>query len=350
MASAREWIEGARLRTLPASVSPVVTGTGLAQFGWDHAWPSQGLVSDAGGAWTVIAPLLCLVVAVAIQVGSNLSNDYSDGIRGTDAHRVGPQRLVGSGAASPRHVKRAALAAYGLAGLAGMVLLVWYGRWYSGETWRLVWHQPSGLIGRPGLAVVLLVAGVACIVAAWFYTGGRHPYGYAGLGEVFVFIFYGLVATIGTALVQTDSRCYCVDGPDGGWCGCVGALSWPVALLTGSVMGLICVNILVANNLRDLQSDKAVGKNTLATRMGDRATRWLYIGLTGLAEVGVVAIAALTSWWALLGLIGVNLVAWHCWRVWRGAEGRELIVVLKWTGLAELAAAIGLFVGWVIAV
>lgn len=351
MTSAREWIEGARLRTLPASIAPVIAGTGLAWYA-ASAWPTAQLAPGwRPSAWTLVAPLLCLVVAVAIQVGSNLSNDYSDGLRGTDAVRLGPQRLVGSGAASPAQVKRAAFAAFGLAGLAGLILLGWYGRWYSATTWRSLGAGAwSDLAGRPALAVAGLAVGVACLLAAWFYTGGKHPYGYAGLGEVFVFVFYGLVATAATAYVQAGAVCVCVDGPNIARCDCATALPWLGALASGTVLGLICVDILVANNLRDLATDQAVGKNTLATRMGDRATRWLYAGLIVVAQAGVVVVAATTSWWALLGLVGVNLVSWHTWRVLRGAEGRELITVLKWTGLAELATALALVAGWLIAV
>jgi len=291
MASVGQWVEGARPRTLPAAVAPVIAGTAIAWF--------------EGGAAPVLA-VLALVVTLALQVGVNYANDYSDGVRGTDAARVGPMRLVGSGAAEPRSVLTAAIACFTLSAVAGLAIVVLTGHWW------------------------LLVVGAAAIAAAWFYTGGEHPYGYLGLGELFVFIFFGLVAVTGTVYIQT---------------GIVSPTTWWTAIAIGA---LACA-ILVANNLRDLEGDRASGKRTLATRLGDRGTRWFFLGLLVVAAVGVVVVAATSSWWALLGLImGVALVG-PAREVLRGVTGPKLIPVLKRTGLAELMCAAGIFVGLLIA-
>ncbi len=290
MATLAEWVEGVRLRTLPAAVAPVVAGTGLALFA-GAAHPGRAALAG--------------VVALALQVGVNFANDYSDGVRGTDAQRVGPQRLVGSGAASPGRVKAAAFACFGVAALAGLSLVVLTQAWW------------------------LLAVGVASILAAWYYTGGKRPYGYAGLGEVFVFVFFGLVAVGGTVYVQTGHV-----GPD--------------AVATGVWVGALACAILVTNNLRDLEGDRAVGKRTLATRLGDRATRWFYVVLVAVAAAGVVVTAALTTWWALLALVLLPLLARPVATLLGGGTGRALIGVLKATGIAEVVAAIALFVGlWV---
>jgi 1,4-dihydroxy-2-naphthoate octaprenyltransferase len=290
VATPRQWLEGARPRTLPAAISPVVAGSGIAAH---------------EGAFHLVAALLCLVVALALQVGVNYANDYSDGVRGTDAQRVGPMRLVGSGAAEPGHVKAAAFGCFALAGLAGLGLVLLTQLWW------------------------LLVVGAAAIAAAWFYTGGTRPYGYLGLGEVFVFVFFGLVAVSGTVLVQL---------------GRTTAATWAAAVAIGS---LACA-ILVANNLRDLRGDAAVGKRTLATRLGDRGTRWFFAALVLVAAGAVLLVAAWTTRWALLGLALVPLLYLPVREVLAGASGRALIVVLKRVGLAELAAAAGLALGLVI--
>lgn len=287
MATPTQWLEGARLRTLPAAIAPVLAGTGLAVFMGGFA---------AGPA------ALCLIIALALQVGVNYANDYSDGIRGTDTERVGPLRLVGSGAASPSAVRGAAFAAFGVAALAGLILVAATGHWW------------------------LLLVGAASIVAAWYYTGGARPYGYAGFGEVFVFVFFGLVAVAGTVYVQT---------------GRVSAATWVVAIGIGA---LACA-ILVANNLRDLRGDAAVGKRTLATRLGDRGTRWLFAGLIAVAGLAVVGAALLTTRWALLGLALLVFAVGPVRSVLSGASGRSLIAVLKLVGLAELTAAVGLAAG-----
>lgn len=290
MATLGQWVEGARPRTLPAAFSPVIAGSAVAAY---------------FGGFEPLRALLALVVALALQIGVNYANDYSDGIRGTDDDRVGPFRLTGSGSTAPANVKRAAFACFGVAAVAGLALVALSGLWW------------------------LLLVGVACIAAAWYYTGGEHPYGYAGLGEVFVFVFFGLVAVCGTTLTQL----YRI----------------PAASVWASVaIGALACAILVANNLRDLTGDVAVGKRTLATRLGDRGTRLFFVGLLVATALAVLAAAATSTWWALLGLVFVVSSVAPVRAVVAGALGRDLIVVLKWTGFAELACAIGLAVGMVV--
>ena len=286
-----QWLAGARPRTLPAACSPVIAGTGLAVF-------------ERGFWW--VAAVLALVVSLALQVGVNYANDYSDGIRGADTERVGPLRLVGSGLASPPLVKRAAFVSFGLAGLAGLALVILTQQWW------------------------LLVVGVACVLAAWYYTGGKRPYGYAGLGEVFVFIFFGLVAVCGTTYVQV------------GWISLA-------TLLTGVWVGALACAILVTNNLRDIRGDAQVGKRTLATRLGDAGTRVLYVILTALSALLVIVAALVTSWWALLGLAGLLVIIPAVRVVLSGGTGPALIGVLKATGLAELVTAVGFAAGLALA-
>ena len=284
-----QWLAGARPRTLPAACSPVIAGTGLAVYELSASW---------------LVAVLALVVSVALQVGVNYANDYSDGIRGADAARVGPLRLVGSGLASPPLVKRAAFVSFGIAGLAGLALVIMTQQWW------------------------LLAVGAACVLAAWYYTGGKRPYGYAGLGEVSVFVFFGLVAVCGTAYVQ------------------VGRISL-ATLLTGVWVGALACAILVANNLRDIRGDAEVGKRTLATRLGDASTRTLYVILVALSGVLIIIVAFLTTWWALLGLIGLLLIIRASRAMLSGAVGPALIGVLKATSLAELSCAIGFAAGLV---
>ena len=286
VASPTEWLAGARPRTLPAALAPVLAGTGVAAYVDGEVW------------WKAA---LALVVSLALQVGVNYANDYSDGVRGTDADRVGPMRLVGSGAAAPRAVKAAAFLAFGVAAGAGLVLAVTTAWW-------------------------LVAVGLACIVAAWFYTGGTRPYGYAGLGEVMVFVFFGLVAVVGTAYVQTES--------------------FELAALCAAVgIGALACAILVANNLRDIPTDREAGKRTLAVRLGEDATRQLYAGLVLAAIVAGVAVAALTTWWALLALGYAGAASPATRAVLDGARGPELVPVLQQTGVAELVFGAGLFVG-----
>jgi 1,4-dihydroxy-2-naphthoate polyprenyltransferase len=280
------WVAGARPRTLPAAVSPVLAGTGVAVY------------DDAAVWWKAV---LALVVALALQVGVNYANDYSDGIRGTDADRVGPLRLVGSGTASPGAVKRAAFLAFAVAAVAGLVLAATTAWW-------------------------LVAVGALCVVAAWFYTGGRRPYGYLGLGEVMVFVFFGLVAVVGTSYVQTER--------------------WDLPEVYAAVgIGAIACAILVANNLRDIPTDRESGKITLAVRLGADRTRTFYVLLLVLALVALVAVAATTTWWALLGLAFVVPGARASRVVRSGAVGPGLIPVLQMTGVAELLLGLGLVVG-----
>ena len=286
MASPAEWLAGARPRTLPAALAPVLAGTGVAAYVDGEVW------------WKAA---LALVVSLALQVGVNYANDYSDGVRGTDADRVGPMRLVGSGAARPGAVKAAAFVAFGVAAAAGLVLAITTAWW-------------------------LVALGVVCIAAAWFYTGGTRPYGYAGLGEVMVFVFFGLVAVVGTTYVQTETF-------------------EPAALCAAVGIGALACAILVANNLRDIPTDREAGKRTLAVRLGDSTTRQVYAGLVLAAIVACLAVAALTTWWAVLALAYAATAAPASRSVLEGAGGPELIPVLQQTGVAELVFGAGLFVG-----
>lgn len=277
MTTTADWIAGARPRTLPAAVAPVLAGTGVATYADGLVW------------WKA---LLALVVSLALQVGVNYANDYSDGIRGTDDARVGPMRLVGSGTATPGAVKAAAFACFAVAAAAGLVLALTTAWW-------------------------LVAVGVLCIVAAWFYTGGSRPYGYLGLGEVMVFVFFGLVAVVGTTYVQTQE-----------WL-------WP-ALYSGVGVGSLACAILVANNLRDVHTDVRSGKRTLAVRLGEQRTRYLYLLLVLAAAFAVVAIAAATTWWVLGALAFLVIATPPVRAVLRGASGPALIPVLAQTGLAQL--------------
>jgi 1,4-dihydroxy-2-naphthoate octaprenyltransferase len=290
VATIAQWVEGARPRTLPTALSPVIAGTGAAI--------GHGVVAPGRA-------LLALVVAVSLMIGVNYANDYSDGIRGTDDDRVGPLRLVGSHLAAPSTVRTAAFFAFGVAGLAGLTLIS-----LSREWW-------------------LIAVGALCIVAAWFYTGGSRPYGYLGFGEIAVFVFYGLVGVLGTVLTQS--------GPPG-----------PLAVVTAIGVGMLTTAVLVANNLRDIPTDAAVGKRTLAVRMGDRDTRRLYAALTLLPFL-VSAGAGLRSWPMLLALLALPFAVLPIRDVLRGAEGKKLIRVLAQTGVLLLAwsllTAIGLAVG-----
>jgi 1,4-dihydroxy-2-naphthoate octaprenyltransferase len=276
MATPAQWLEGARPRTLPAAVAPVLAGTGAAA---------------AAGGFDLGRALVALLVGVALQVGVNYANDYSDGVRGTDRDRVGPLRLVGSGVAAPPTVKRAALLSFAVAAVAGLVLAALV-------TWWLV------------------LVGVACLLGAWFYTGGRSPYGYRGLGEISVFVFFGLVATIGTTYVQAEQVT-------------------AAAVLAGVGCGALACAILVANNLRDIPTDQAAGKRTLAVRLGDRRTRLLYVGLVFAAYAAVVLITL--QHLLVLVTLGTALPGVRpTLAMLAGARGPELVPVLKETGLLLL--------------
>jgi 1,4-dihydroxy-2-naphthoate polyprenyltransferase len=278
MSISNRWWLGARPRTLPAAVVPVAVGAACA-VGGDVVW------------WRVAG---ALVVSLALQVGVNYANDYSDGVRGTDDVRVGPVRLVASGLASPAAVKRAAIAALVVAAVTGLVLA-------AATTW---W---------------LLAVGAAAILAAWGYTGGPRPYGYAGLGELFVFVFFGLVATVGTTYVAVEE---------------LTALSF----VAGSGVGALACALLVVNNLRDIPTDAVVGKRTLAVRLGDARTRVLYQALVAFAFV-VVGVAAAWRLPALVGLLAAPLAMPVVGAVRRGAAGPA------GTGRLQLAYGVAFAVG-----
>jgi 1,4-dihydroxy-2-naphthoate octaprenyltransferase len=273
MATVGDWLAGARPRTLPAALVPVAVGTGVAiGYGRFSAWRA--------------------LLALALQVGVNYANDYSDGIRGTDEARVGPVRLVAAGLAPPRQVLTAAVASFAVACLAGFVLAVTTAWW-------------------------LLALGAAAVAAAWTYTGGRHPYGYRGLGEVAVFAFFGVAAVVGTAFVQIRS------------------LTW-LSLAASVPVGLLACALLVINNLRDIPSDTAVGKRTLAVRIGDPRTRLLYAGCA-LVPFAVAALIATVRPLTLLTLAAIPLALAPVRAVRAGAGGPALIGALGQTGRLQLA-------------
>jgi 1,4-dihydroxy-2-naphthoate polyprenyltransferase len=280
MATAAQWVAGARPRTLPAAVAPVLVGTGAAA---------------ALDGFRVVPAVLALVVSLALQVAVNYANDYSDGRRGTDADRVGPMRLVGSGAATPRAVLVAAATAFAVAGLAGLALAALSSWW-------------------------LVAVGAVCIVAAWTYTGGPIPYGYRALGELFVFVFFGLVAVVGTTFVQTRS----VEG---------------LAVAAAVPIGLLIVAILVVNNLRDIAGDELAGKRTLAVLAGDRGTRMGYTAVVVVAFVGIALIGIIRPW-ALLGLLAAPLAVPPVRTVLSGGRGPALIAALAGTGQLTLATGV----------
>ena len=293
------WFAGSRPRTLPAAVVPVLVGTAAVAGSADDLGFGRGL------DWVRFAA--AMVVAVAIQVGTNYANDYSDGKRGTDsADRVGPLRLVGSGLAPAGSVKRAAMGSFAVAAIAGL--------WLALVT--TLWLIPVGLV---------------CFAAGWLYTGGPRPYGYAGLGEVFVFVFFGLVATVGSGFVQVER----LDG---------------VAAGAAIPVGLLATALLVVNNLRDIPTDTAAGKVTLAVRMGDRRTRMFYVALMVLPFLCVPVIAGLSGRiFAAVALFVVVLARIPVQRVIEGATGPALIKVLGSTGRVQavfgVLFAAGLFYG-----
>jgi 1,4-dihydroxy-2-naphthoate octaprenyltransferase len=284
-ASFGDWVGGARIRTLPLAIAPVALGSGAAF-----------LVTTPGWHWVRI--LLCLAVAVCMQIGVNYANDYSDGIRGTDAYRVGPSRLTGSGAAKPRTVLGVAIAFFALAAIAGVLVVI-----ASGIYW-------------------LLVVGAVCIVAAYFYTGGKHPYGYYGLGEVFVFVFFGLVATAGTTFVQAHT---------------VNLESW----LSGVAVGLLACAVLMVNNLRDLEQDKLAGKRTLAVLIGSRAARILF-GVFALLPFVILAffcifyVKAPLAYFALLAVLPAVLITSTA------KTAPEFMVALRLASITALVFGLGL--------
>jgi 1,4-dihydroxy-2-naphthoate octaprenyltransferase len=276
----RSWLAGARPRTLPAAVVPVLVGTACA-------------AGDASvTAWRALA---AGVVALALQIGTNYANDYSDGVRGTDdpGRRVGPVRLVGWGLQPPRAVKRAAVLSFAVAAVAGLAL--------------------AAAVGPELVAV-----GAAAIAAGWFYTGGSHPYGYYGFGELFVFVFFGVVATAGSTYVQTESLT-------------------ALALVASVPVGLLATALLVVNNLRDIPGDTEAGKRTLAVRLGDARTRWLYVALLVAAFLCIPVVAGgFDRAAAAAALVGFVLARAPVVQVLEGARGPALIPVLGATGRVQL--------------
>jgi 1,4-dihydroxy-2-naphthoate polyprenyltransferase len=285
VAEAREWLAGTRPRTLPAAVVPVLIGSGVA-LGYDRfSW------------WRA---LLALVVALALQVGVNYANDYSDGVRGSDERRVGPVRLVAAGLAPPRQVLFAALGFFFAAGVTGLVLAAMTSWW-------------------------LLAVGAACIAAAWFYTGGPRPYGYNGLGEVFVFLCFGVVAVAGTAFVQMKS------------------FSW-LGLAASVPAGLLACALLMVNNLRDIRTDTVAGKRTLAVLLGDGRSRTAYV-LTLLVPFGIAALLAFFRPLTLITVLALPLARPPVLAVRAGASGPALIKALGQTGRLQLAFGIAFTIG-----
>lgn len=281
MATVSEWIEGARPRTLPNAVAPVLAGVGAV------------IALDAFSWWR---SLLALLVALALIIGVNYANDYSDGIRGTDENRVGPLRLVGSGTAKPKAVLAAALTSLGIAGVLGLLLVALTGYWW------------------------LLAMGAVCILGAWFYTGGKKPYGYYGFGEIAVFVFFGLASVLGTVYVQA------------------GRISWE-ALACAIAVGCFSTGVLTANNLRDIPTDVESGKRTLATRLGNTGTRRLYLALVTVPFV-VSVVLGIAHPILLIGLLCAPLLISSVKAVAGNKVGRELIPALRDTGLAMLAWAV----------
>lgn len=275
-ATASDWLEGARPHTWANAFAPVIVGSGAALY---------------DGHFSPLRAVLALIVAWALIIGVNYANDYSDGIRGSDNDRTGPQRLTGGGLARPASVKRAAFISFGVAGVAGVSLSLMSAWWF-------------------------ILVGAVCIAGAWFYTGGKNPYGYRGLGEIAVFIFFGLVAVMGTEYTQS------------------GRVSW-AGFLCSVAIGTISAAVNLANNIRDIPSDSEAGKITLAVRLGDVRARCLFVVLT-LAPFVVSVALAFASWWCLLGLVGVVLAAPGIRTVRSGAGGQALIPVLGGNGKAML--------------
>jgi 1,4-dihydroxy-2-naphthoate octaprenyltransferase len=282
--SIKNWITGARVRTLPLAVAPIVLGSASA---------------DLVDRFDQLLALLALLVALLLQIGVNYANDYSDGIRGTDAKRVGPLRLTGSGLVRPQAVKFAAALTFGLAALAGLAIVLLTGQWW------------------------LIAVGVLCIIAAWYYTGGKSPYGYAGLGEIAVFIFFGLIATVGTAYIQILE----VDA---------------MAVLLGINFGFYATAVLLVNNIRDVATDRESGKNTLSVRIGVKASKWLFGALLILPVVFNLFLAALYPA-TIIGLANLMLVFPAFMAGVRGKTAKDYISALKLTSFAGLG--FGLLVG-----
>lgn len=284
-ASLAEWLGGARLRTLPLAFGPVLLGSA-------SAWLRDGFDPVLAG--------LSALVAVFLQVGVNYANDYSDGVRGTDSDRVGPKRLTGSGLVPPELVKRAAILCFGFAVVAGGVLIVLTAAWW------------------------MLVVGVFAVWAAWTYTGGTRPYGYRGLGELVVFVFFGPVATLGTAYVQL---------------GFLPVEAW----LTGSAIGFFASAVLLENNLRDRETDRVVGKRTLSVLMGATGSKAL-ITFFLISPYGLFLALEPSIAGVVIGLAPALLTTWVLLVVWRATSARQLIVALQLTSMNSLMFAVSVSV------
>jgi 1,4-dihydroxy-2-naphthoate polyprenyltransferase len=286
MSEVKLWIKGARLRTLPLAVAPVLVGAGTAEL---------------AGKFNLGLVLLALAVALLLQIGVNYSNDYSDGIRGTDDNRVGPARLTGGGFVEPKRVRNAAFLSFALAGVFGLVITVLTAQWW------------------------FVIVGAVCILAAWFYTGGKKPYGYAGLGEVIVFIFFGLVATVGTDYIQTLE---------------VNILS----ILGGAAIGSFATAVLLINNIRDIETDRLSGKKTLSTRIGKNISLGLFFVLTWapfslIAPMWLLAPAVFLVNLLLLPVLIINIMAVSA------TKPKDQILVLQLTTLTTLLFAVGVCYG-----
>ena len=281
MAKISTWITGARIRTLPLAVAPVILGSATA-FSLD--------------SFDLVLALLALAVALLLQIGVNYANDYSDGVRGTDANRVGPQRITAGGLARPAAVKQAAFITFGLAMLAGLAIVLITAQWW------------------------LIAVGLAAVVAAWYYTGGKRPYGYNGLGEISVFIFFGLVATVGTSFIQT-------------------LFLDPLAVMLGAALGLYASAVLLVNNIRDIETDRVAGKRTLSVRIGAKASKTLFmllIWLPVLLNLVLVLVYPAT----LLGMFNLFLILPVTLILLESKNPGELITALKLTSLAGLGFAV----------
>ena len=281
MTTMAQWISGARPRTLANPVSSVLVGSGAA---------------IGVGGFAPLRAVLALVVAVVLVVGANFANDYFDGVRGTDSDRVGPFRLVGAGAAEPETVRLVAFGCFGLGALAGLVLVALSGHWW------------------------MLLIGAGCLAAAWFYTGGKHPYAYSGFGELAVFICFGPIGVLGTMYVQTDQ----ITGSAIGGAVAVGAFS---------------AAVMVTNNLRDIPTDQQTNKRTLAVLIGEQDTRNLYLGLI-IVPFLITIVGGFRNSLALLGFFALPVLIPSCYKVLKGTTGKALIPVLRDTALAMLVWAL----------
>ncbi|MCC9198501.1 1,4-dihydroxy-2-naphthoate polyprenyltransferase (plasmid) [Arthrobacter sp. zg-Y820] len=292
-ASIRDWFFGARPQTLPVAVTSVLAGTAIAATAGAVSWPKAALA---------------LITVIGVQAGANYANDYFDGIKGTDKVRVGPARLVASKLAPPRQVLLAAILCLAVAAVSGIILAV---------------TSDSRL----------LIVGAVCLIAAWTYTGGPKPYAYLGLGEIMVFLFFGPVAVSGVVYVQAGS----LNG------------LWVTTLAAGTGVGILTAAVMLTNNLRDIETDRDVGKITLAGVIGDKKSRLLYMAFLGiaLACLGIVAMQGFPL--VLLGLVYLIFAVPAGVSVIRGAQGRDLVPVLARTSLAELLWGAGLFAGALLA-